>query len=371
MSFSLVSVIIASYNRSNYLRQAIASVVAQTYRPIELIVVDDGSTEPLESVVHEFVTDDALQLVYIRQENSGPASARNHGLKVARGEFIGFLDSDDLWFPEMLSSSVDFLLTHHETDIVCGGWDMIDEAGKASTGVFLPSGLQKIIDADFTKALILKNLFPIHSVLTRRECFDRCGKFNVNLTAYEDWELWVRMAAFGVRLSFIDVPVAHWRVHNQTQRSDLKISWDEHPIPMVVESLFTCKEIANCCYNLKAGAEIRLWLQLGRRYSYQKMLSENAFDAFSKAEEMLKSTSFNIELYSVYEQITANIPIANNFRMALQAWIPATVKKSFEADKQWGIFKKQLHERSLLTALKALMKVMANNPIWLAKFLMK
>src|SRR5688500_924354 len=105
----LVSVIIPVYNGARFLRAALESVFAQTYRPIEVIVVDDGSADDSGVIAQSFP-----EVRYIRQENQGVAAARNNAIEAARGEFFAFLDQDDLWTPEKLRLQIEHLLDHPE-----------------------------------------------------------------------------------------------------------------------------------------------------------------------------------------------------------------------------------------------------------------
>src|SRR6187549_3720033 len=101
----LVSIIVPVYNGERYLRAALESIFAQTYRPLEVIVVDDGSVDDSGVIAQSFP-----EVRYIRQENQGVAAARNHGIETARGEFYAFLDQDDLWTPEKLTVQISYLL---------------------------------------------------------------------------------------------------------------------------------------------------------------------------------------------------------------------------------------------------------------------
>src|SRR6185503_10895386 len=105
----LVSVIIPVYNGARYLRAALESVFAQTYRPFEVIVVDDGSIDDSGVIAQSFP-----DVSYMRQENQGVAAARNHGIEAARGDFFAFLDQDDLWTPEKLKLQIEYLLNHQD-----------------------------------------------------------------------------------------------------------------------------------------------------------------------------------------------------------------------------------------------------------------
>ena len=112
----LVSVIIPVYNREKYLAEAIESVLAQTYRPIEVIVVDDGSTDGSADIAKRF----GSPVRYYFQPNSGAGAARNRGIAVARGSFLAFLDSDDLWVEDKLTHQMAAFERHSDVDIVSG-----------------------------------------------------------------------------------------------------------------------------------------------------------------------------------------------------------------------------------------------------------
>ena len=112
-----VSVIIPSYNRADYVSRAIDSVLTQTYRDFEIIVVDDGSSDATKEVVTAY----GPPVRYVYQENRGPGAARNHGIRVAAGAYLGFLDSDDVWVPTFLEKTVVALDGHPEVGVVTGG----------------------------------------------------------------------------------------------------------------------------------------------------------------------------------------------------------------------------------------------------------
>jgi len=110
-----VSVIIPTYNRADFLTEAVNSVLSQTWRDLEIIVVDDGSTDGTQEVVRRY----GEQVNYFCKENEGPSSARNMGIKKARGPYVAFLDSDDVWEPEKLRIQMDFMGEHPEIRLVC------------------------------------------------------------------------------------------------------------------------------------------------------------------------------------------------------------------------------------------------------------
>jgi len=116
-----VSVIIPIYNRLQYLPAAIGSVLNQTYQDFEIIVVDDGSTEDVKGKISEYIKQNpSKKIKYFYQENKGVSAARNRGIKEATGEYIAFLDSDDIWVPEKLSLQTEYLAKNKTIDVVFG-----------------------------------------------------------------------------------------------------------------------------------------------------------------------------------------------------------------------------------------------------------
>lgn len=363
--YSLVSVIVPVYNRPNLLREALNSIGAQTYRNFEVIIVDDGSIEQVNKIVKEFETNSEQKVIFLRQNHRGPGAARNLGLKTAHGELIAFLDSDDLWHPEMLESTVPYLQEHAKVDMVCGGWDIIDESGKARTGVFMPSGLQTKVDTDFTRTLILKSLFPIHSVLTRKNCFDRCGGFNAELLAFEDWDLWIRMAAHGCKLTFIDVPVARWRHHSGIRRSR-RGQYFEQLVSKFFDNLFSNELVAEQASNLRLHAEIHLWLR--EAINYKRInLYRDMYRCIHKAENLFRVAIFDKEILKDYEGITACLPEAKLFRKLVRVTMPASLRRETDALQIWRqIIENKCNLSWGLVAL-GVFKLIFFYPDWIAK----
>src|SRR3989338_7627565 len=128
---SKVSVIIPTYNSAKYLKEAITSVICQTYSNIEIIVIDDGSTDNMKEVVASF----GDRIHYRYQENCGAAAARNHGLKLTQGNYIAFLDADDVWKPEKIQKHVNYLYSHPDIAMVLTDMEFINEDGK-TTGFY-------------------------------------------------------------------------------------------------------------------------------------------------------------------------------------------------------------------------------------------
>jgi glycosyltransferase involved in cell wall biosynthesis len=201
---SRVSVIIPTYNQGNYLRQAIQSVLAQSYADFEVIVVDDGSTDNTSAVVGD-LSDPRLR--YARQANGGLSSARNTGIRNATGSFLSYLDSDDLFLPEKLRLLVALLEENPNLGLVAGQAVLIDETGQ-SLGEVFDKGLP-----EDSSQLLLGNPLHVGSVLLRREWQERAGFFDEGLRSYEDWDMWLRLARAGCPMASVSQPVSLYRFH--------------------------------------------------------------------------------------------------------------------------------------------------------------
>ena len=186
-----VSVVIPTFNAGARLLQAVQSIAAQTWprERIEVIVVDDGSTDDSWERMAEFIARSPLRIRYVRQDNAGPASARNHGLRLARGEAIAFLDSDDWWEPAKLERQVP-LLSGPVALAYC------DVAFVDACGQLLPNYVRKIqMHRGDILLPLFRDFFLITSaVVVTSAAIARVGAFDENLPVGEDYELFLRLA---------------------------------------------------------------------------------------------------------------------------------------------------------------------------------
>lgn len=220
----MVSVVIPAYNAALYLADALRSVMAQTYRDYEIIVVNDGSTDTTREVLEEFQP----WIRHLSQANQGPSAARNLGIRAARGTYICFLDADDLWTPDKLQVQVEFLENHPEIGLVFAD---IEEFGtfrsscrsviRESFGSEVKGGIA-IPDA-FSK-LLTTNFIPTPTVMVRSHCLLRSGVFNESLRIVEDRDLWLRIAAH-FQIAWIPQVLCRRRVHdcNLSQNDELAL----------------------------------------------------------------------------------------------------------------------------------------------------
>jgi glycosyltransferase involved in cell wall biosynthesis len=202
-----VSVVIAAFNAERTLAETLESIAAQTFRDIEVIVVDDGSTDRTAGIAAGFP-----QVICLRQPNRGPAAARNRGIAVARGRYVAFVDADDLWMPEKLERQVRYLDAHPEAGMVYSDAEVFDAAsGKTLCRV---SDKCRLYEGDVLERLFLKCFIPSPTPMVRRKVFEAVGSFDESreLEMAEDWAMWLRIAARW-RVSVVREPLAKYRIH--------------------------------------------------------------------------------------------------------------------------------------------------------------
>lgn len=207
---NLVSVIIPTYQSKWCVCDAIESVLTQNYRPIEIIVVDDGSTDGTFEFLQKKYEN---RILTIFQQNSGLAKARNTGLEIAKGEYVQFLDADDLLVKEKCFKQVKFLETNKQVSVV-GSYYYEDDCIE---GVFI----QKVVAVPkkfSIKDLVFKNVVgPVHCLMIRRQALEKIGGFDETFHNYcADWELWLSMAILGFKFDIIEEPLAIYRRHSNS-----------------------------------------------------------------------------------------------------------------------------------------------------------
>ena len=200
-----VSVVVPSFNGLPYLREAVASILGQTLAAIELVLVDDGSTDDTASYVAT-IADPRLR--YLQQENRGLAASRNVGIRAARGPYVAFLDHDDRFALDKLARQASVLDERPDVGVVYTGWRHIDATGRAMRR----TGWDRI-DGDILPILILGNVMHPSTMMVRRDPVVAAGAFDESRTGLEDWDLWVRLAAGGIRWACVDAPLVDYRLH--------------------------------------------------------------------------------------------------------------------------------------------------------------
>jgi glycosyltransferase involved in cell wall biosynthesis len=207
----LVSVIIPTYNRKAYVCQAIDSALDQTYPDVEVMVVDDGSTDGTGEVVQARYGD---RIRYIYQSNQGEAAARNSAIRHSRGDLIALLDSDDLWKPDKLAKQVALLERRPEVGLVSCHAQAIDADGNLiGTGVMKPDA---VLDSISLERLIFNSPLIIATVIVRRECLEQVGLFWEDIDYGEDRGFCLRVAAI-YQVGFVPETLVLIRRHRDNQ----------------------------------------------------------------------------------------------------------------------------------------------------------
>lgn len=249
----LVSVIVPTYNRAYCVTKSIDSALAQTYQNIEVIIIDDGSSDNTRELIENTYASES-RVRYVYQSNGGVAVARNHGIQLSRGEFMALLDSDDIWKPWKTEVQVQVLREHLEVGMTWTDMEAVDPngqliasrflrtmystyqwfptAGSLFTSVYtLPSGLANQVGrnhlgqthvGDIFSPMMMGNLVHTSTVLMRRTCLAQVGYFPENLrNAGEDYDFHLRTCHAGP-VAFVDVSSIYYRVgwHDQITVKD-------------------------------------------------------------------------------------------------------------------------------------------------------
>jgi glycosyltransferase involved in cell wall biosynthesis len=211
----LVSIVIPSYNYGQFVSEAVESVLAQTYSPIEVIVVDDGSTDNTREVLIERFGD---RIRYIYQENKGLPGARNTGIRNATGSFLAFLDADDLWLPTKLEKQMAVMSEKPEVGLVyCSSLRVNTQTGASYTEHCRPD-----VRGDVRRKVLHRNCIAgsASAALIRRECFDTVGLFDETLRSAEDWDMWIRLSRH-YQFDFVPEALIQYRMHGSQMSSKL------------------------------------------------------------------------------------------------------------------------------------------------------
>ena len=204
MDKPLVSVVIATYNMARYLPLAVKSALDQTYKNIEVLVVDDGSTDDTDHAIEPLLEDPRLR--YCRQENKGQAAAKNRGIRESRGAYIAFLDADDVWALDKLDLQLPLFSRSEAVGVVHARVVYIDKTGRE-----LSVADNRLFRGRVSGPLLIRNFIGFGTSIVKRECFDRLGVFKENVRMGVDYDLWLRLST-QYEFDYIDRPLLYYRV---------------------------------------------------------------------------------------------------------------------------------------------------------------
>jgi len=224
----MISVVIPVYNQARFIRRAVESVWAQNVPDVEILIVDDGSTDETQDVLQDFIDSKAIRC--FRQENSGPAAARNRAIRESRGEWIAFLDGDDYWLPGKLAAQLRALEETSHEFAYCGTVLRDDNDRIVQTTPAVP-------EACPLAALVWGNFISTPTVIVSRSLLDKTGLFDEALRVGEDWDLWLRLAT-QARWTCVEEPLVVVRYSDHAREPKYHLSLYEEAIPRIFPRFF-------------------------------------------------------------------------------------------------------------------------------------
>ena len=213
----LISIIMPCYNSSAHLAEAVTSALEQSYSPVELIVVDDGSTDDSPEKLEELANRYQGRLHILSQNNCGPYPARNLALSQAKGDYVAFLDSDDYWSNDFLAKLYKVIETE-DVDVAYCGWQNVGEYTPGDKP-YVPPPYE---DGDLVKQFLAGCPWPIHAALIKREVLRSIGGFSERYFSSMDYDLWLRILTASQRIREVPEVLAFYRWHGNTQISAVK-----------------------------------------------------------------------------------------------------------------------------------------------------
>ena len=202
-----VSVIIPTYNCARFLQRTIDSALRQTYRDFEVIVVDDGSMDETQTLMQQY--NNCVSYVY--QQNQGASSARNAAISRATGEFIAYLDADDVWRPDKLARQVEYLDTHPMCGLVHTEVSVIDEQDQVLHGRFNQETKRVVPQGICVRDILLRSHIQTLTVMERRSAFDCAKGFDLRLPVAQDYLHWILVVLHGFEVGYLPEPLGQYR----------------------------------------------------------------------------------------------------------------------------------------------------------------
>ncbi|OFX56524.1 MAG: hypothetical protein A2046_14275 [Bacteroidetes bacterium GWA2_30_7] len=215
INLPLVSIIIPCYNAEKWIAVTIQSVINQTYYNWELIIVDDGSTDKSAEIIKTF---EDKRITYFQIENSGVSTARNYGANNAKGDFIGFLDADDIFFPENISKKLNFLIENKKRFVY--SYIIIEDTVSNSSEIkknIITNPLKQLLEFCENSSIGLGS-----NVIMYKSLFDEVGGFDKNLSTSADWDILVRIAKIA-EFGYIPEPLISYRLNPNQMHKNIKL----------------------------------------------------------------------------------------------------------------------------------------------------
>lgn len=214
----LASIIIPAYNAKKYIEETVQSVLNQSYTNWELLIIDDGSTDNTIEIIEALAKTDS-RINYITKKNSGVSDSRNKGLSIAKGEFISFLDADDIWNKENLKEKINFIVENN-IDVAYSDCEKIDANSNSLKNILTGSESPELSDI-----LLLKGNYITapSGIVLKKSVLDKIGGFDTNLSNNADQELWIRILSNNFKIKLIKKTLWKYRVHDNNMSSNIAL----------------------------------------------------------------------------------------------------------------------------------------------------
>ena len=286
-----VSVVIPTYNCARFLGQTIDSALRQAYRDFEIIVVDDGSTDDTQQVVAGY----GKTIRYVYQSNQGASAARNVALSIASGEFIAYLDADDLWIADKLSRQVEYMDDHPACGFLHTEVSVIDEQNKVLHTRFNYETNRPVPQGLCIRELLLRSHIQTLTVLERRTAFDDAGMFDLRLPVAQDYLHWLGVVLRGYEVGYLAEPLGQYRWRAGSLMSSQR---------RLVEDFVRIYEIIVAEYGLEQsqGAEMMELVQAQlyatqRQLAYLERREGSGAIARRRLSRLIRQRPFDLDLY--------------------------------------------------------------------------
>jgi glycosyltransferase involved in cell wall biosynthesis len=207
------SIAIAAYQAADTIGETLESALAQTVAPVDIAVCDDGSTDDLERALSPYLD----RIVLVRQENQGEAAAKNAAARATSGEFVAFLDADDLYHPERLEALGELARARPDLDVLTTNADL--EVDGRIVGRYYPDISTFPVDRQAEEVITHESAI-LGAAAVRRSTFDSAGGLRESLRSQDDWELWMRLVIGGSLIGLVDQPLYVYRVHGRGTSAD-------------------------------------------------------------------------------------------------------------------------------------------------------
>jgi len=287
---TLISIIIPTYNRANDVQRAIDSALAQTHQPCEVIIVDDGSTDTTPDLLTQY----GQRIRALRQYNQGRSAARNTGLKLARGEYVIFLDSDDALLPDMAGTQLTALQQHPQMAFVHGQAWMTDPYGQRLDPPILMGAPLDPAQPPFA-SLVMGQSLLLNTALIRRAALESVGPFEEGLEVSEDWDLWLRLAAkFEVGYTAGAIALCANDTAGYVER--LARYNVQERTPYIIDRAFTYIAPDSPLHVLRSRALARAWIQWGGCVEFALQHADLSLKYLRRAQREYPGSQTDIEV---------------------------------------------------------------------------